>query len=203
MFVGLFLVADGSMITAYNEGFEKYNIEDGNFRTAEQIYKTQREEIEELGVKLYDNFYLEEHLDNGSTMRIFKNREEINKVCLMDGELPARTGEMAIDRMYADNNGLTPGDTLETEDGRRWTISGLVALSDYSCLFSDNNDSMFDSVKFGVGIVSKDCFDALGTDQLTYHYAWKYDEPPVDKAAQQDRANKGLSILIDVDPMDG
>lgn len=28
-----FLVADGSMIQAYNEGFEKYNIEDGNFRT--------------------------------------------------------------------------------------------------------------------------------------------------------------------------
>ena len=87
-FVSGFLVADGSMITAYNEGFEKYNIEDGNFRTAEQIYKTQMEEIEKLGVKLYDNFYLEEPLDNGSTMRIFKNREEINKVCLMDGELP-------------------------------------------------------------------------------------------------------------------
>lgn len=27
-FVSGFLVADGSMITAYNEGFEKYNIED-------------------------------------------------------------------------------------------------------------------------------------------------------------------------------
>ena len=26
-----FLVADGSMIQAYDEGFEKYNIEDGNF----------------------------------------------------------------------------------------------------------------------------------------------------------------------------
>lgn len=30
-----FLVADGSMIQAYDEGFEKYNIEDGNFRTGE------------------------------------------------------------------------------------------------------------------------------------------------------------------------
>ena len=41
-FVSGFLVADGSMLIAYNEGFEKYNIEDGNFRTAEQIHKTQR-----------------------------------------------------------------------------------------------------------------------------------------------------------------
>ena len=55
-FVSGFLVADGSMLTAYNESFEKYKIEDGNFRTAEQIYKTQREEIEDLGMKLYDIF---------------------------------------------------------------------------------------------------------------------------------------------------
>ena len=63
-FVSGFLVADNSMLIAYNEGFEKYNIEDGNFRTAEQVHKTQREEIEALGVKLYDNYYVEETLDN-------------------------------------------------------------------------------------------------------------------------------------------
>ena len=176
-FVSGFLVADGSMITAYNEGFEKYNIEDGNFRTAEQIYKTQREEIEELGVKLYDNFYLEEPLDNGGTMRIFKNREEINKVCLMDGELPARTGEMAIDRMYADNNGLSVGDTLQSGK-KTWKITGLVALSDYSCLFQNNNDSMFDSVKFGVSVVTEEEFDSLNQDKLQYNYSWIYDQKP-------------------------
>lgn len=176
-FVSGFLVADGSMITAYNEGFEKYNIEDGNFRTAEQIYKTQREEIEELGVKLYDNFYLEEPLDNGSTMRIFKNREEINKICLMDGELPARRGEMAIDRMYADNNGLSVGDTLQSGK-KTWKITGLVALSDYSCLSQNNNDSMFDSVKFGVSVVTEEEFDSLNQDKLQYNYSWIYDQKP-------------------------
>ena len=31
-FVSGFLVSDGSLIAAYNEGFEKYSIEDGNFR---------------------------------------------------------------------------------------------------------------------------------------------------------------------------
>ena len=78
-----FLVADGSMIVAYNDGFEKYNIENGNFCTNQQIYKSQKEEIQNLGIKLYENFYIEEPLDNGSTMRFFKNRTEINGVCLM------------------------------------------------------------------------------------------------------------------------
>ena len=176
-FVSGFLVADGSMLTAYNESFGKYKIEDGNFRTAEQIYKTQRKEIEDLGVKLYDNFYLEEPLDNGSTMRIFKNREEINKVCLMEGSLPEKTGEIAIDRMYADNNGLSVGDTL-TSRKRTWKVTGLVALSDYSALFQNNNDSMFDSVKFGVSVVTEEEFDSLDQSKLQYNYSWIYDQKP-------------------------
>ena len=176
-FVSGFLVADNSMLIAYNEGFGKYNIEDGNFRTAEQIHKTQREEIEALGVKLYDNYYVEEPLDNGSTMRFFKNRQQVDKVCLMKGELPAGTGEIAIDRMYADNNNLSVGDTLRSGK-RTWKITGLVALSDYSCLFQNNNDSMFDAVKFGVSVVTEEEFDSLEQEKLQYNYSWIYDEKP-------------------------
>ena len=176
-FVSGFLVADNSMLIAYNEGFGKYNIEDGNFRTAEQVHKTQREEIEALGVKLYDNYYVEEPLDNGSTMRFFKNRQQVDKVCLMKGELPARTGEIAIDRMYADNNNLSVGDTLRSGK-RTWKITGLVALSDYSCLFQNNNDSMFDAVKFGVSVVTEEEFDSLDQEKLQYNYSWIYDEKP-------------------------
>ena len=84
-----FLVASGSMSQAYDESFEKYNIEDGNFRTGERLYRGQREAIEEEGVKIYENYYIEDSLSNGSTMRFFKNRTEVDKVCLMDGELPA------------------------------------------------------------------------------------------------------------------
>ena len=182
-----FLVADGSMIVAYNDGFEKYNIENGNFRTNQQIYKSQKEEIQNLGIKLYENFYIEEPLDNGSTMRFFKNRTEINGVCLMKGELPKATGEIAIDRMYADNNELKVGDTLKSQSGKQtWKITGLVALSDYSCLFQNNNDSMFDSVKFGVSVVTPEEFDTLDQDKLQYNYSWIYDKQPKTEKEEKD-----------------
>ena len=182
-----FLVADGSMIVAYNDGFEKYNIENGNFRTNQQIYKSQKEEIQNLGIKLYENFYIEEPLDNGSTMRFFKNRTEINGVCLMKGELPKATGEIAIDRMYADNNDLKVGDTLKSQSGKQtWKITGLVALSDYSCLFQNNNDSMFDSVKFGVSVVTPEEFDAMDQDKLQYNYSWIYDKQPKTEKEEKD-----------------
>ncbi|RGD64348.1 ABC transporter permease [Lachnospiraceae bacterium OF09-6] len=184
-FVSGFLVADNSMLLAYQDGFEKYNIEDGNFRTADRIYRSQREDIEKLGIMLYENYYIEATLDNESTMRFFKNREEINKVCLMKGELPKAAGEVAIDRMYADNNQLAVGDTI-TSGERSWKITGLVALSDYSCLFQNNSDSMFDAVKFGVGVVTPEEFDTLNQDKLQYNYSWKYEQEPADEVEEKE-----------------
>ncbi len=184
-FVSGFLVADGSMLKAYDDSFDKYNIENGNFRTAEKVYKSQWKDIEACGVKLYENYYIEEDLDNGSTMRFFKNREQVNKVCLMKGEMPAGEDEIAIDRMYADNNSLKVGDTL-IRGKKSWKVTGLVALSDYSALFQDNNDSMFDSVKFGVGIVTPEGFEALNQDKLQYNYSWIYDEQPKDEKQEKE-----------------
>ena len=90
-FVSGFLVADGSMLTAYNESFEKYNIEDGHFTVAKKMNKAQRKNIEALGIKIYDLFYAEEPLiTNESTLRIFADRQEIDKVCLMEGSMPEK-----------------------------------------------------------------------------------------------------------------
>ena len=183
-FVSGFLVADGSMLKAYDESFDKYNIENGNFRTAEKVYRSQWKDIEAAGVTLYENYYIEEDLDNGSTMRFFKNREKVNKVCLMKGEMPSGQGEIAIDRIYADNNSLQVGDTL-IRGKKSWKITGLVALSDYSALFQNNNDSMFDSVKFGVGIVTPEEFETLDQEKLQYNYAWIYNQQPKDEKEEK------------------
>ena len=95
----------------------------------------------------------------------------------MKGESCLPGQEIAIDRMYADNNNLSVGDTLRSGK-RTWKITGLVALSDYSCLFQNNNDSMFDAVKFGVSVVTEEEFDSLEQEKLQYNYSWIYDEKP-------------------------
>ena len=172
-----FLVADGSMITAYYDSFEKYNIEDGHFETKNKMNRAQAAAISAFPVSLYDIPYVERSLTNGSTMRIYAMREDVNKVCLMEGRLPEEPDEIAIDRMYADNNKLSVGDSIHSKN-RTYKISGLVALSDYSALFSDNDDTMFDSIKFGVGVVSKEAFEEFPTKDMTWCYAWKYDHFP-------------------------
>ena len=123
-FVSGFLVAGNSMIKAYDESFEKYNIEDGNFELMEEADDTLLSELEKEGVTIYENYYLEETVtgkENESTLRIFKPRNEVDKVCLMDGEMPQKDDEVAIDRMYADNNSLKVGDTIKV-GGEKKTI---------------------------------------------------------------------------------
>ena len=186
-FVSGFLVADGSMLKAYNEGFAKYNIENGNFRVKEKIYPAQKEEIEKNDIKLYENYYIEQTMSNKSTIRFFKNRKQVNKVCLMKGSLPKKADEMAIDRMYADNNKLTVGDTMKSK-GKIWKITGLVALSDYSCLFQNNSDTMFDAVKFGVAIVTDKGFQTLDEKACQYNYSWTYNKEPENEKAEKEVA---------------
>lgn len=184
-FVSGFLVADGSMIKAYNEGIDKYNTENGHFRTSEKMNDAQIQSIEENGIRIYDNFYLEQDLTNDSTMRIFESRDQVNLACLMEGEFPKAANEIAIDRMYADNNKISIGDTLKSGT-QSWKVTGFIALPDYSCLFQNNNDSMFDSVKFGIGVVTSEAFESLDSPLVKYCYAWKYnDEPTTEKKEKE------------------
>lgn len=184
-FVSGFLVAGDSMITAYNESFDKYNVEDGNFRTEDKLTDTEKDWIEKENVTVYENFYVEKNFDNETKLRIFANREEIDKVCVMEGRLPEKPQEIAIDRMYADNNDLKVGDSLVSE-GKNYSIVGLVALSDYSALFYSNNDMMFDSSAFGVAIVSKDQFNTYNEDDVEYNYGWIYDVRPTTEEKEKE-----------------
>lgn len=184
-----FLIADGSMYDTYNKSFEKYNIEDGNFELYSKADESVIDKLEKENVTIYENFYKEEIVvrhnnikndeDSQSTLRFYVNREEVDKVDLMEGSLPEDINEIAIDRMYAVNNDIKVQDTL-TVGSRILKVTGLVALSDYSSLFSDNSDTMFDSLKFGVGVVSQKCFDAYDDTHIHYVYSWLYDNKPED-----------------------
>lgn len=190
-----FLVADNSLIAAYNEGFEKYNIENGHFELMMEAETSLMERLEEEGVSIYENYYADEAVEeNDSTMRIYKDREIINLACIMEGEKPVKSDEIAIDRMYADNNHLSVGDTI-TVGGDKLTISGLVALPDYSCLFENNTDMMFDSLTFCVGVMTPEGFEKFGSDHLHYVYSWKYINEPEDEREEKEISDDFMKVI--------
>jgi putative ABC transport system permease protein len=193
-FISGFLVADNSMKSAYEEGFDKYRIEDGNFELWSEAEPDLLKAFEEEKISVYPNYYKEEETEKDTTLRIYANREEIDLVCLMEGALPNTKDEIAIDRMYAENNGLKVGDEL-TVGGRKLSICGLVALSDYSALFSDNNDMMFDAVKFGTAVMTKEGFESYGDSGLHYIYSWKYSVAVNNDKEAKEQSDNLLKLL--------
>ncbi|MGN1133416.1 MAG: FtsX-like permease family protein [Oscillospiraceae bacterium] len=180
-----FLVADESLQVSYDQSFEKYNVEDGNFELSQKADSSVVNSIEKEDIKLYNNFYVDESTDDfESTLRIFEERKDVNNVCLLDGSMPETDNEIALDRIYAKYNDLSIGDSFKVA-GKSLKIAGIVALPDYSALFQKNTDFMFDSIKFGVGIMTDEGFKTMGEKHIHYSYSWKYNNPPADPKGQE------------------
>ena len=195
-FVSGFLVASDSMLAAYDESFTKYNAEDGNFELTGPAEEQFLEVLAEDGLTVYENFYRNEEVEETrATLRIFKIRDEVNRVCLMDGELPQTAEEIAIDRMHAENNKISVGDTLNV-GGRKLLVSGLVALPDYSALYEKPSDMMFDAVEFGVAVMTEEGAAQLGDAHLHYSYSWKDSKKPSGEKKETERAEEILEVLI-------
>lgn len=179
-----YFVADASLKKAYDESFDVYNVEDGNLELAATADDAVRELIETEDAAIFENFYKEEDSVNGSTLRIFKIRKEVNKICLLDGDLPQADNEIALDRLYMKSNSIAVGDDIKAA-GRSYRIVGSIALPDYSALYKSNADFMFDTEKFGVGVVTDEAFAAIGDDNLHYSYSWKYNSPPAERFGKE------------------
>ncbi len=187
-----FIVAAGSMRAAYDESFGKYGVESGHFILEDALPDETKARLEkEAGVSVCELFYKDVTLGNENTVRIYKNRTELNRICLMDGELPGSEGEIAADRLYLENNSLGIGGELAGLE-----ISGIVALSDYSALFKNNTDMMLDANKFCVAVVTPEAFDKID-ENVRYCYAWLNNDDSLSDEQCRGKADDITDILSD------
>lgn len=193
-----FMVSDNNFKISYDEGFTKYNIEDGHITFDKLPPAEVLNQIEEGGeLKLYPLSYFEEYIADGKKLRVYQNRDEVDTACVMSGRLAETDSEIAVDRMFAQNNGLSIGDRITMND-LEYEIVGLVALVDYSCLYENNTDMMFDAINFGVGVTTKEGFERCGSIHFFNNYAWKYNEPYTDDTQANEKSEKLIDVLEDV-----
>lgn len=171
-----FLVAMKSVETAYYEGMDKYNVEHGHLSFDREPDEHFLQELEEKAdLDLFKLFYINVSSDRGATVRIYKNRDEVNKACIMEGRLPEKADEIALDRLFAENNAYEVGGHICLE-GRELEITGTVALPDYSCLYENNSDMMFNASLFSIAVMTEEGFDYFKPYGIRYNYAWKHHE---------------------------
>lgn len=188
-FVAGMFVANDSMETAAIEAYDKYNIEHGHFELKDPATDTLISHFEEEGIQVYEQFYRDFDEDSDgdgkkdAKIRVFQMRSKVNLACLMEGGFPEKEDEIAIDRMHADNAGIKVGDRISLS-GHLIKVTGLVASSDYSTLYENASDLMFDAITFDIGFMTEAGYQALSGKQV-YQYAYQFDHAPADEEEQK------------------
>ena len=186
-----YMIGNDSMIRTYYLGIDYYSLEDGHFITTNEIEDSIIDEIEnEENINVFKLYYKDEISNKEDTIRIYRisDRENINKYCIHQGMIPTKDNEIALDRLYLENNKINVGDKYKIND-IEYTISASISLFDYSCLFRSNNDSMFDANKFSIALTNDNTFNNISDDHLVYDYAYLYPKRLDKKEAHEMNTN--------------
>ncbi|MBR2284074.1 MAG: ABC transporter permease [Ruminococcus sp.] len=193
-FVSGFLVADNSLKKAYDDSFEKFTVEDGHFILAQLPEDDLLSDIEnEFDISIYPLYFVNGETPEGHTVRFYTQRDEVDRIDVLKGEFPEKDDEIAIDRLYAENNNISVGD-IYTADKKNFKVTALTAFSDYSCLYKNNADMMFDANKFTVALVTDDAFDSL-SGAVQYCYAWVDHDRDMDDTAREDKSDEIMKYI--------
>ncbi len=187
--------------TAYNAAWaEALKTLDEKYAKAEETYKLNDPDFQPVPVKIYENFYRNESEDNDrdgaadGTVRVFTKTESVNLACLLSGRFPETGDEIAIDRMHADNVGITVGDSIAV-GAQSYRVVGLIAYVNYATLHEKTTDFIFDALKFNVAMVTREGFDRLRSS-VHYAYAWHYDTPATDEQQEKALSDSFLPALL-------
>ncbi len=158
------------------------------------------EKFDPVPVTVYELFYkdtaevLPDDADYSGTIRVYPQRSSINMYDILDGRAPESDSEIMIDRMHADNAGIKTGDKIQAGDAE-FTVVGLAAFVDYTTLYENNTDTMFDALTFNVGMVTEDGFGRIHANTRA-NYAFEYNDKPADKYAEKEISDNFLKALI-------
>ncbi|MBR2549902.1 MAG: ABC transporter permease [Clostridiales bacterium] len=151
--------------------------EDGEFSVFVPLRDEELAKITGRGVSIEKMFYVDYALNENQVLRAFKVRENINKISLIDGALPAADDEAVIERRYSEVNNINVGDKIKIGD-KEFTITGIGATPDYNTVIKKISDTVVDSRYFGVIFVTPKAYDELYDSGCSiaseeYYYAYK------------------------------
>lgn len=189
MYIVIALVdAAETVIGGTNKNQADSNLEDGQFTVFTPLLDKQIEEIESKGVTIEPHMSYDIDMEDGSVLRIFKNREKIDLVVLdvygVNNKIsrygtdprPAETAnEVVLEKRYCEEHDISVGDSIKIgkED---YLVTGIGSSVDYDAPYKKLSDTAVDSTSFGVAFVTKEGYDRIkalnkvGSEELTYAF---------------------------------
>lgn len=189
---------------ALDEAFDKAHEEidkeiDDKFAELSDRYGLD-EEIDAVPVTVYELFYkdvkegLADDKDPGIGIRVYPERKDVDLFDILDGKAPENENEIMIDRMHADNVGIKVGDTITVAE-EEFEVCGLAAFVDYSTLYENNTDTMFDAMTFNVAMTTDEGFERIRGNTRA-NYAFTYNDRPDDEYEEKSLSDDFMKALI-------
>lgn len=152
-------------------------VEDGDFSLFVPMKDEEMEDLEADGVTIEPQFYMDYEIDEDHTIRIFANRDEVNRIDLVKGTLAEKGNELVVERQFAEKNDISAGDVI-TFGGREFTVTGIGTTPDYDNVLKSLGDIGCDCLHFGTGFVAADVYDTLRAEEKSikseeYYYAYR------------------------------
>ena len=207
-----FLLAAHSISVIIDGMRDEYAIEDGRFTTSFEATEAQLDAARDAadgvgGVDVYENFSVDARFrkaegDDGTsrTLRTYAHRTEVDLAAYCEGRVPEADDEVAVDRVFATNNGLSVGDEV-TLTGRTYTVVGIMTQPDSQALFADNSDFTVNTITYGVAEVSQAGLRALedAGGAAAYTYSFSFRDRSLSVAERTDAEKDMVSALADAD----
>lgn len=186
MYMVTSLVLSAENIIKSVEKSNQINIlEDGQFSVFTPIEDEKIDRIKKKGITLEEMFYMDYTLKEDSTIRIYKNRENINRINLIEGQLAQNKGELVIEKHYAKNHNLSIKDKINIR-GNIFEITGISSTPDYDLVLKNIYDTTVESSIFATAFVSDDQYEDLRLEKKAskseeYVYAYLLNSKMTDK----------------------
>lgn len=194
--------AENIIVGSHREAEENL-IEDGEFSTLFPLSEEQEKILGDAGLILEQKFSLDIPQEDGSLIRLMKNRNEINLIELDEGRLAGKNGEIVLEKRYCEEHGYSVGKTMHLSE-REFTVVGIGSTPDYDLPISRLSDMSAESALFGTAFVTSEQYEEfLWDDSLRsedYTYAYRLGDGKTDDDAKREIKafvpnEKGMEIL--------
>lgn len=197
--MGMYLVvsvvgAAETIMTRVEQNAEETCLEDGQFSVFVPLSEEEESALLGKGVTLEKTFYMDYEMEDKSVLRIFQNREKVNRMTLDEGTLPDKKNEIALEKRYAQEKNIRVGEEI-TVAGRTFSVTGIGCTPDYDAPLKKLSDSAVHSDGFGTGFVSAAAYEELrqeGKGSKVEEYIYGY---VLNDAMSQEALKKELQKL--------
>ncbi len=174
------IVGSAEMIIQGTENQKKFNkVEDGQFTVFLPLTDDQIYELSGYDTVIEPMFSIDLKTEDDATLRMFKNRKNVDLIQLDEGRLAETYGEAVIEKGYAFARDIHTGDRI-TAGGITLKITGIGSVPDYDMCIAHFSDTAAERSIFGLIFTTDEQYEELkeknelNAEEYTYAYRLGY-----------------------------